>query len=376
MEENFPMYETLTVNVIDPVSRTWKPGILKKTPEGYRIESIEYTKALPQSDLFISPGWIDLHTHVFDGFTSLSVPPDAVGLNTGVHLVVDAGSAGEATLAGFTKYIVPQFETEVRAWLNISSIGLVHLQEVSNLSLINVDRTVQAVLENRPFICGIKVRSSGAIVGEMGLQPLKLAKLVARETGLPLMVHIGEAPPVVEDVLDLLDEGDVITHCYHGKIGTPWKPNGLPVIELEKALSRGVKMDIGHGAASFNFDVCRKAIKKGFTPFSISTDVHIRNIRGPVYDLATTMSKLLHCGMTLEDIIASVTISPSEVLGLEDWCKQDGILKNATLFRIVNDSRSDREFKDSNGQTVTMEKYILPTAVITEKGFNSLETNK
>ncbi len=370
------MNEGLTVNVIDPISRTCKPGHIEKTSKGYRIDYSTYQDAVPQSDLYLSPGWIDLHTHVFDGFTSLSVPPDDVGLDTGVHLVVDAGSAGEATIAGFKKYIVPNYETQIRAWLNISSIGLVHLQEVSNLNLINIERTVQAVLEYRPFICGIKVRSSGAIVGEMGTQPLKLAKLVARETGLPLMVHIGEAPPVIEDVLELLDEGDVITHCYHGKIGTPWKSNGLPVMALEKALARGVKMDIGHGAASFNFDVCHKAIHNGYFPFSISTDVHIRNIQGPVYDLATTMTKTLHCGLSLMDIIASVTLAPSEVLGIKNWCRLDGIITNATLFRISHDPVRNREIKDSNGTTIQLDRHIVPTGVITEKGFKSIVGEK
>ncbi|MCC3356775.1 amidohydrolase/deacetylase family metallohydrolase [Bacillus sp. REN16] len=370
------MFEGLFVNVIDPILKTCNLCYLEKTNEGYRIDYSKCKDGVPHSDIYLSPGWIDLHTHVFDGFTSLSVPPDDVGLDTGVHLVADAGSAGEATLPGFIKYIVPHYETKIRAWLNISSIGLVHLQEVSNLKLINIDRTVQAVHEYRPYICGIKVRSSGAIVGDMGTQPLKLAKLVARETGLPLMVHIGEAPPVIEDVLELLDEGDVITHCYHGKIGTPWKPNGLPVDALEKALARGVKMDIGHGAASFNFGVCRNAIEKGYSPFSISTDVHIRNIHGPVYDLATTMTKVMHCGLSLVDLIASVTLAPSEVLGIKDWCRLDGILTNATLFRISDDPVRNREIKDSNGTIIQMDSHIVPTGVITEKGFKSLEENK
>ncbi|WHY85980.1 amidohydrolase/deacetylase family metallohydrolase [Neobacillus novalis] len=366
------MIEKMTVKVIDPVSKSCYTALLKETDDGYKVEPIAISEMGTETELFLSPGWIDLHTHVLDGFTSLSVTPDEAGLGKGVHLVVDAGSAGEATLEGFRKYVVPQFETDVRAWLNISSIGLVHLREVSDLSLINVDRTVQAVRDNQPFICGIKVRSSGAIVGEMGLQPLKLAKLAARETGLPLMVHIGEAPPVIDDVLDLLDEGDVITHCYHGKIGTPWKADGFPVSALEKAIAKGVKMDVGHGAASFSFDVCRQAIDKGYTPFTISTDLHIRNINGPVFDLATTMTKLMYCGMTLEDVIASVTVSPAEVLGLNEWCQLDGTIKHATLFRITNNPHPNREFRDSKGQIYQLDEAIVPAGVITAKGFKSL----
>jgi dihydroorotase len=368
------MNETLRVKVIDPIRKTRYPALLKETLEGYRLVLCENNEYSSEPDVFLSPGWIDLHAHVLEGFTSLSVTPDAAGLNTGVHLVVDAGSAGEATLPGFKKYVVPQFETEVRAWLNISSIGLVHLREVADLSLINVDRTVQAVQDNQPFICGIKVRSSGAIVGEMGTQPLKLAKLAARETGLPLMVHIGEGPPLIEDVLELLDEGDVITHCYHGKIGTPWKADGFPTAALEKALVKGVKMDIGHGAASFSFDVSRQAIGKGFTPFTISTDLHVRNIQGPVYDLATTMTKLMYCGMTLDDVIESVTVSPSKILGLKEWCNLDGIINNATLFRLTDEPVANREYRDAKGQICKVDKVIVPTGVITASGLKTLCT--
>src|SRR6185437_13411211 len=98
---------------------------------------------------------------------------------------------------------------------------------------------------------------------EMGLLPLQLGRLVARTAGLPLLVHIGEAPPLIEDVLDLLDAGDVITHCFHGKVGGPWQPDGRPVPALARALDRGVLLDVGHGAASFSFAVAERAIAAG-----------------------------------------------------------------------------------------------------------------
>jgi len=326
-----------------------------------------------EPDLYLSPGWIDLHTHVYDGVASLSVTPDDAGLDTGVHMVVDAGSAGEATLAGLRKYVVPRYQTEVRAWLNISSIGLVHLKEVSDLSLINVDRTVQAIEENRDFICGVKVRASGAIVGSLGLQPLQLAILAARETDLPVMVHIGEAPPAVDDVLDLLRAGDVITHCYHGKIGTPWERNGLPSAAMRRAIEKGVRLDIGHGAASFSFDVCANAITGGWSPYTISTDVHIRNINGPVYDLATTMTKLLHCGMALEDIIAAVTSSPADVLRLTDWCELGGALKRATLFRVSDVPVPNRTYRDAKGNEIVPKRVIVPEAIMTNGVYKRLK---
>jgi dihydroorotase len=359
------MNDSLAVNVIDPLKSTVYPARLIHTDEGYRLDRTSLSGQALASDLYLSPGWIDLHTHIYDGVAPLSVPVDQVGLNTGVHLAVDAGSAGEATIKGLYEYVAPRFQTEIRSWLNISSIGLVHLREVSDLSMINVDRTVQAILKNQPFVCGVKVRSSGMIVGSMGLQPLQLALLAARETGVPLMVHIGEAPPLIEDVLDLLREGDVVTHCFHGKIGHPWEADGRPEPALERALARGVLLDVGHGAASFNFDICQKALDAGYPPFSISTDIHNGNINGPVYDLPVTMSKFLACGMTLEKIVAAVTLAPAEVLRLEDWCRLDGILKKATLFRISDGPIPRRGFWDAQGNERVPQQMIIPSAVIT-----------
>lgn len=368
--------ETMRVQVIDPQANAVYPGELVRDAGGFRLNRLPAADLLGQQpDLYLSPGWIDLHTHVYDGVTPLSVKADDVGLRTGVHLVVDAGSAGEATVRGFREYVAPRSETQILAWLHISSIGLVHLQESTDLSLLSVERTVKAIAEHRPFLCGVKARISSDIVGANGTQPLVLAKQAARETGLPLMVHIGEAPPAIDEVLDLLDAGDVITHCYHGKTGHPWGLDGLPRPALTRALARGVKLDVGHGAASFSFDVCRRALAAGHAPFSISTDVHMRNIHGPVYDLATTMSKLLTLGMELPDVVTAVTLAPSEVLRLPGWCGLDGTLPRATLFRLAGSARGGEMFRDAEGAELPPERVIEPTAIIRGQDLIRLDSN-
>jgi dihydroorotase len=357
------MTNATPVRVVDPLTKTMYNALLERSEKGFQLNR-SYSNSGKDPELYLSPGWIDLHAHVYDGFTSISVPADDIGYPTGVHLIVDAGSAGEATLNGFRKYLAPQFKTEIKAWLNISSIGLVHMREVADLKLIDVERTVKAALDNRPFICGIKVRSSGAIVGEMGLQPLQLAVLAAREAGLPLMVHIGEAPPLIDEVLNELGAGDVVTHCFHGKIGHPWTVEGRPKLALQRALERGVKLDVGHGAASFSYDICRRAISNGLPDFSISTDAHIRNVKGPVYDLPTTMTKLLSCGMRLVDVIAGVTDVPAKVLGINNWCQLEGPISKATLFRLSDKKSVDRVYRDSKGLHVEPNEIIVPTSVI------------
>jgi dihydroorotase len=363
----------ITVNVVNTEERNIYKALLVKTEKGYKLAR-ENEKCRADNDLFISPGWIDLHAHIYDGFTSLGVPADLIGLRKGVHIITDAGSAGEATLQGFKKYIVPNNKTELRAWLNISSIGLVHLREYSDLRFLDVEKTVKTALDNRPLICGIKVRSSGIIVEDKGIEPLKIAVQAARKAGLPLMVHIGEMPPMINEILEYLDKGDVVTHCFHGKDGYPWDIEGNPIPALKRALDRGVRLDIGHGAASFNFDVCKRALSHKLPMISISTDAHIRNIKGPVYDLPTTMTKILNCGMSLMDTITGVTKAPSEILGISQWCDLDGYIKNATLFRVQKNASSVKTLMDSCGNKMSPENIITPVSVISNYELNLLNS--
>jgi dihydroorotase len=353
--------EPRAVAVIDPGPAGQRSATLAPGPAGLTLAPGRGVG----DDVYLSPGWVDLHAHVYDGFTSLSVPPDVAGLSRGVHLLADAGSAGEATIDGFARYLVPSARTGLRAWLNIGSHGLVHLREVSDLAWIDVDRTLAAIARHPGLICGVKVRSSGAIVGGAGLQPLELARLVAREAALPLMVHIGEAPPPVGDVLDRLDEGDVVTHCFHGKVGRPWRPDGSPSGPLRRALERGVRLDTGHGRASFSFEVAERAIGSGWLPGSISTDLHVRNIAGPVHDLATTMTKLLGCGMGLPDVVAAVTAHPRRVLACEEpWLGEGGLIRHATVFRVADGAPGRGPYADAGGLLRDFDRHVIPLAAI------------
>ncbi|MBP3041672.1 amidohydrolase/deacetylase family metallohydrolase [Bacillaceae bacterium Marseille-Q3522] len=368
------MSQPILVNVVDPEKREIYPGSLRLTENRYYLERVQESEA--KTDLYLSPGWIDMHVHVFDGVTPIGIHADSIGLQTGVHLLADAGSSGEATLNGFIKYIIPAFKTPIRAWLNISSIGLVHTRECSNISYFDVEKTIQAIKKHQPFICGVKVRSEKEIVGSLGIQPLKLAAAVARNVRLPLMVHIGEPPPNIEDILELLEEGDVITHCFHGKTFHPWLPTGEPIPALKKALERGVLIDVGHGYKSFSFDVSAKAIASGHSPFSISTDAHARNIHGPVYDLPTTMTKMLACGMNLLDVITAVTKAPAKVLKLKEWSLLDGFIQHATLFKVTGQPAVQRKIEDANGKEIFPASFIVPAAVITQEGIQWLEKDR
>ena len=215
---------------------------------------------------FVSPGWCDLHVHVWHGGTDISIRPRQCGLERGVVTLVDAGSAGEANFAGFREFVIEPAAERIFAFLNIGSIGLVACNRVSELidiRSIDVERTLACVEANRDVIRGIKVRASHVILGSWGITPVKVAKKVARIARLPLMVHVGEPPPMLDEILELLDPGDIVTHCFNGKPGGNILDDDHIYALAEKCAAGGVVLDVGHGAASYSFQVAEVAIKRG-----------------------------------------------------------------------------------------------------------------
>lgn len=312
---------------------------------------------------WLSPGWADLHVHIWHGGTDISVRADQGGLCHGVTAMADAGSAGEANFHGLREYVLERQPETIRAFLNIGSIGLVagnRVSELIDMRSIDVDRTLAVIEANRDVICGIKVRASGVIVGAWGITPLKIGKRVAEIAGLPLMVHVGEMPPALDEVLAVLTPGDVVTHCFNGKPGgsivdTP------ALMEMAQSLARaGVLMDIGHGAASFSFRVARRAIAEGLKPYSISTDLHLRNVHGPVYDLATTVSKVLGSGLGFDDCVRAISTHPRAFLKLESVATP-GARADFTLFDLVD---GDETVRDSGGDSMRLTRLFEPRLAI------------
>ena len=174
------------------------------------------------------------------------------------------------------------------------------------------------------------------------------------------MVHIGSNPPELEDIFAELEAGDIVTHCFNGK------PNGILDAYgnikdfVKKAYERGIHFDIGHGTDSFNFNVARKALKENIKAQSISTDIYFRNRKGgPVYDLSTTLSKLLKIGYSLEEIITSVTTVPADAFRLNKGKLALGYDGDLTLFEVTC---KKQELVDSNGNIEECEEIIRPIA--------------
>lgn len=322
-------------------------------------------EVLDAGGLFISPGWADLHVHVWYGGTDFSVPADRAGLESGVTAMADAGSAGEATLHGFREYVIERQAETIRAFINIGSIGLVASNRVPELideRFIDVDRTLAAIEANRDIVCGVKVRASGSIVGEWGITPVRIAKRVAENARLPLMVHVGEPPPDLEGIFALLSPGDIVTHCFNGTRGGAVTRDPAVFEQARRLADSGVLMDVGHGAASYDSEVASMSIAQGLVPFSISTDLHARNVDGPVFDLATTVSKLHAAGLGFEECVRAVSVNPRRVLGLPG---ADGLTlgrrADFTLFALA-DCR--KQVIDSGGRILSLQKVFEPRFAI------------
>ncbi len=266
----------------------------------------------------VTPGLIDLHTHIYRGATFWGVNCDAISGRTGVTTWVDAGSAGAFTLDGFREFIASPSPLNIYAFLNISCIGLVaHDYELTNLALCDPNLFELVVNANRDLVMGGKVRLGAATVGVNGFEPLRLARQALDRCGLPLMLHIGERPPDPEDFEHLLRRGDVVTHCFTNRSMRLVDDAGQLRDFARKWIDRGVLLDLGHGISSFAYETAEALLRIGVKPHFISSDLHQYSINGPAYDLPTCLSKLMCLGMTLPEVIACATLNPAKFLGLD-----------------------------------------------------------
>ncbi|RSM59964.1 amidohydrolase [Actinoplanes sp. ATCC 53533] len=275
--------------------------------------------------LLITPGLVDLHTHVGPGYWGIE--PDPIAWRSGVTTWVDAGSAGAYTLAGLRR-VAAGTDVRVPALLNISAIGLAgRTGEGRDLATCDTALAIDTVRAHRDLIHGIKVRIDRETVGDNGVEPLRRGLAAAEACGVPVMVHIGTAPPTLDEVLDLLRPGDIVTHCASG-IAAPLGP------AVHAARDRGVLLDIGHGSGGFAFDVLERQIAAGLAPDTVSTDLHARSLHGPVFDLPTTMAKLLAVGLPLDEVLAAATVRPARALGLPGGTLAVGAPADLAVFRL------------------------------------------
>lgn len=310
---------------------------------------------------YLSAGWIDLHTHAFPKYRPYGAEADEIGWRSGVTTVVDAGTVGANDVTEFHAYAQKR-KTRVLSFLNISRVGLAKLDELSHIDDISLDAALAAVKQYPSFIIGLKARMSASVIGENGLQPLVLAKKMQRHVNKPLMVHIGSAPPKVSDILHYLEHGDIVTHCFNGKSNNLFDKKGKPITALLDARRRGVLLDVGHGTASFSFPTAECAKRAGVALDTISTDLYEGNKRnGPVFNMATTLTKFLALGVTLETCVQAVTEKAAMAIGREDLgIIQPGAKAEFTVFEL---EEKEQELLDSHGNKRYSTQQIKPIGV-------------
>lgn len=315
------------------------------------------------SGRIVTPGFIDLHTHVYWGGTSLGVDATDAARQSGVTTLIDAGSAGPGNFRGFLKHVIEPSEPRILAYLHVSFAGIfafskrIMIGESSDMRLMSPADAVAIANDNRDVIVGIKVRVGRNASGSSGIAPLDIALQVAEEVGLPLMAHIDEPPPSYEDVLDRLRPGDVLTHCFRPFPNSPVTGQGAVKSAVLEARQRGVLFDVGHGMGSFSFKVARAMLDAGFMPDTISSDLHSLNLEGPVFDQATTLSKFLSLGTSLTDVIRATTVNAAAAIRRPELgTLRPGSAGDATIF-TVNDGSFP--FVDSVGERMIGNKKIL-----------------
>ena len=319
--------------------------------------------------LIVTPGLIDLHTHVYWGGTSIGVDPKVHADKSACTTLVDAGTSGPGNFAGFLDHVINPTDVRIIPFINLSFAGIfafsekVMFGESANLELLNADEALEIIQKHCDLIAGIKVRVGSHASGTLGIEPMLIALEVCEETGLPLMCHLDNPPPSREAVVSRLRPGDILTHCFKPFPNAPVRyRDGKIYEEIMAARKRGVIFDIGHGAGSFSYATGRAMIEAGFKPDTISSDIHCLSVNGPVFDQLLTLSKFLALGMSLNEVIDCSTRKPADAINRPDL----GRLKPNAIADISILSLTDGNFDlvDTCNESIHAKQRLSAAGVV------------
>ncbi len=287
------------------------------------IPAAQARRAVDVSGMYVTPGRIDLHAHVFAGSTGKSlaggdssIHPDAFALRAGVTTVVDAGSSGRDNFAEFKRSIIDRARTRVLALLNIGAAGMPGDAQEQNVPGMDPKAAAALAKQHPGVIVGFKV----AHYSGPDWTPVERGVEAGTLANLPVMIDFGAfrpERPFQDLVLKKLRPGDIYTHCFYAPVPM-LDEKGKLMPYLFEARKRGIIFDVGHGGAAFEFRQAVPAVKQGFPPDSISTDVHSGSINSGMKDQLDVMSKFLNMGMTIDDVVARSTWNPAKIVHAED----------------------------------------------------------
>jgi dihydroorotase len=340
------------------------------------IPAARALRTIDASGKLVTPGLVDLHSHVYPYGSAIGIPADELIPHQCTTTCVSAGDAGANNFAAFRRYIVGQTRTRLYAFVHIANTGLTPfpVAELYNIDFAQVDACARTIAENADIAIGAKVRMSENVIAKHGVEPLKRAIMACEKSGTngKMMVHIGgvETRQLMSDILNLLRPGDVLTHSYSGFPNiagdfTNIVQDGKLIPAALAAKQRGVIFDVGHGGGSFDFTVAEVAIPNGCTPDTISSDIHVfsGNTPGMPY-LPWVMSKFLALGFTLEQVVAMATINPAKVINRAPklGTLQIGAPGDVAIMELVEGPVS---FVDTRNNKREGKVYLKPVQTVT-----------
>ena len=333
-----------------------------------RIEEESAAEVVHLAGRLVTPGLIDLHGHFYHGGTTSAVHADEACLPSGVTTGLDAGSAGIANYGAMRDYVFPAHRVRLLALLHIGAVGLAHGRtvggELRDLRLIDAEATAAQIRANPGFLFGVKVRMQRDAVAHWDArEALAKARQAADDSDSLLMVHVSGTPIPLPEILELLGEGDVVTHAYNGHTEHMLDGYGMVRPDVLAARERGVVMDVGHAGVHFDIEVARRAIEQGFAPSTISTDVHFPPPGRVTYRMHELIAQLHALGMPLEDAVEASTAAPAAVLGLGDEIGSlaPGMAGDAAVFELVEGPVS---WVDMSGGSVEGELRLEPALTV------------
>jgi dihydroorotase len=333
--------------VIDPSQKLHRPMDVairgsKILELGKEIAESRAQYVLSAKDLIVTPGFIDLHVHCFDG-VGIGMNADHYCLGRGVTTVVDAGSTGSFLIGRFIKDIVETSTTRVYAWLHIGTMGAAvdPTHRYQNGDWVVPETTARAAEQYKPVVVGIKVhvqRNLSTRPQELELEFVRRALQAAEATHLPMMAHIWDSYYPLPDILKLMRKGDVYTHCFNKFPHNILDANGKILPEVREARDRGIIFDVGEGPHNLSMSVVEKCLEQDFLPDTLGTDLANpwgigNNDRD---DMPTLVSRFLALGLTLDQAIERVTSIPARVcnFGMELGTLKPGSEADVSIFEL------------------------------------------